>query len=36
MNEYDEAEPINIGSGNDISITELTNLIMEELDYNGR
>ena len=35
MNEYDEAEPINIGSGNDISITELTNLIMEELDYNG-
>ena len=36
MNEYDEAEPINIGSGNDISITELTNLIMEEIDYNGR
>jgi GDP-L-fucose synthase len=35
MNEYDEAEPINIGSGCDISITELTNLIMEELDYNG-
>ena len=35
MNEYDEAEPINIGSGVDISITELTNLIMEELDYNG-
>ena len=35
MNEYDEAEPINIGSGNDISITELTYLIMEELDYNG-
>ena len=36
MNEYDEAEPINIGSGNDISITELTNLIMEEIDYNGK
>ena len=35
MNEYDEADPINIGSGSDISITELTNLIMEELDYNG-
>ena len=27
MNEYDEADPINIGSGSDISITELTNLI---------
>ena len=36
MNEYDESEPINIGSGSDISITELTNLIMEEIDYNGR
>ena len=35
MNEYDEAEPINIGSGSDISITELINIIMEELDYNG-
>ena len=35
MNEYDEAEPINIGSGSDISITELINLIKEELDYNG-
>ena len=35
MNDYDEAEPINIGSGSDISITELINLIMEELDYNG-
>lgn len=35
MNEYDEAEPINIGSGSDISITELTNLIIEEIDYNG-
>lgn len=35
MNEYDEAEPINIGSGSDISIIELINIIMEELDYNG-
>ena len=35
INKYDEAEPINIGSGSDISITELINLIMEELDYNG-
>ena len=36
MNEYDEAEPINIGSGSDISITELTNIIIEELDYSGK
>ena len=35
MNEYDEAEPINVGSGSDISIIELINIIMEELDYNG-
>jgi GDP-L-fucose synthase len=35
INKYDEAEPINIGSGSDISITELINIIMEELDYNG-
>ena len=35
MDEYDEAEPINIGSGSDISITELINLIKEELNYNG-
>ena len=35
MNEYDEAEPINIGSGSDISITKLINIIKEELDYNG-
>ena len=35
MNKYDEAEPINIGSGSDISITELINIIVEELDYNG-
>lgn len=36
MNEYDEAEPINIGSGIDVSITEIVNIIMEELDYNGK
>ena len=35
MNQYDEAEPINIGSGSDISITELINIIREEIDYNG-
>ena len=35
MIQYDESEPINIGSGNDISITELVHIIMEEIDYNG-
>ena len=35
MRQYDESEPINIGSGSDISITELINIIMEEMDYNG-
>tara|TARA_B100000029_G_scaffold514712_1_gene618595 strand:+ start:5600 stop:6541 length:942 start_codon:yes stop_codon:yes gene_type:complete len=35
MKQYDESEPINIGSGSDISITELINIIMEEMDYNG-
>ena len=36
MKDYDEAELINIGSGNDISITELINIIIEELNYNGK
>ena len=35
MRQYDESEPINIGSGSDISITELVHIIMEEIDYNG-
>ncbi len=35
MKDYDEAELINIGSGSDISITELINIIIEELDYKG-
>ena len=35
MRQYDESEPINIGSGSDISITELIHIIMEEIDYNG-
>ena len=35
MKDYDEAELINIGSGSDISITELINIITEELNYNG-
>ena len=36
MKDYDEADLINIGSGNDISITELINIIIEELNYNGK
>ena len=36
MKDYDEAELINIGSGSDISITELINIITEELNYNGK
>ena len=36
MKDYDEAELINIGSGSDISIIELINIITEELNYNGK
>ena len=36
MKEYDESEPINIGSGNDISINELIKLIKEESDFKGK
>jgi len=35
MRQYDESEPINIGSGSDISITELIHIIREEIDYKG-
>ena len=35
MKEYDESEPINIGSGNDISINELIKIIKEEIDFKG-
>lgn len=35
MNKYDERETINIGSGTDISIEELINLIKEEFNYSG-
>ena len=35
MKQYNEAKPINIGSGSDISITELIHIIREEIDYNG-
>ena len=36
MKEYDEPEPINIGSGNDISINELIKIIKEEIDFKGK
>lgn len=36
MKEYDESEPINIGSGNDISINELIKIIKEEIDFKGK
>ncbi len=36
MNEYDESEPINIGSGNDISINDLISIIKEEVGYKGK
>jgi GDP-L-fucose synthase len=32
---YNEAEPVNIGSGNEISIKELAETIAEEVGYNG-
>ena len=35
MEEYNESEPINIGSGSDISIIQLIHIIREEIDYNG-
>jgi len=35
MNHYDDSEIINIGTGKDISILELANLIKEEVGFNG-
>ena len=34
MKEYNKPEPINVGSGSDISITQLIHIIREEIDYN--
>ena len=34
MKKYNEPEPINIGSGSDISIRQLIHIIREEIDYN--
>lgn len=36
MDEYDEAEPINIGSGSNTSIRDLAELIKEVVGYKGR
>ena len=35
MNHYDDGEIINIGTGKDISILELANMIKEEVGFNG-
>ena len=35
MNEYDEAEPINLGMGSDISIAELAGLLKEIIGFKG-
>lgn len=35
MNEYDEAEPINLGMGSDISIAELAMLLKEIIGFRG-
>ena len=35
MREYDDSEPVNIGSGHDISIIELLQIIKDEMDYTG-
>ena len=36
MNEYDESEIINIGSGQELSIKELTNTIIEVVGFDGK
>ena len=35
MNHYDEGEPINVGSGKDLSIADLTTLIAKVVGYTG-
>ena len=35
MNHYDQSQPVNIGSGTDISIGELASLIREVVGYTG-
>ena len=36
MNHYDGSEPINVGTGGNVSISELTRIIKELTNYNGR
>jgi GDP-L-fucose synthase len=36
LNDYNDSEPINIGSGQDISIHDLLKIIKEEMDYKGQ
>ena len=35
MNHYDDSEIINIGSGKEITILELANIVKEEIGFNG-
>jgi GDP-L-fucose synthase len=35
MNRYSGAMPVNVGTGEDIAILDLTRLVMEVLDYDG-
>ena len=36
MNHYDGSEPINVGTGEDVSISELARIIKEVTNYNGK
>lgn len=36
LDKYNDTEPINISSGNEVSIRELTNLIVEIVEYHGK
>ena len=35
MRDYNDPEPINVGTGEDISIKDLANMISNMLDYSG-
>lgn len=36
VQKYDSSEPVNLGSGKEISIKDLANLIASKIDYNGK
>jgi len=36
MNHYNESEPINVGTGENVSISELARIIKEVTNYNGK